>query len=113
MTSLLDHNVTVEEGGLKGIMGSVGSSLKKAKDFGLKQFARGAAMAAVTRPYVWWGAMVGVFVFMPLVFEGQREAEVLKEEQVMIKVLREEGFSSNQIAQMGYSSAVAPSVLEK
>eukprot|EP00968_Pinguiococcus_pyrenoidosus_P003631 scaffold241_cov242-Pinguiococcus_pyrenoidosus.AAC.8 len=112
MADLLDHGDEDEGGGVKWLLNRTGEGLDSVRKFSIRSVAFGWGVVNATGPYVWWAAMTAVFAFAPLVFEGQREAEVLKEEQVMIKQLREEGFSSTQIAQMGYGSAVAPSVLQ-
>lgn len=91
--------------------GGITGLVKSVSDMGRKQLGRGLAAWTMAKPYVWWASMTMVFAVAPVVFEAQREGEVIKQDQILIKYLREEGYSSQQIASMGYSDAVAPSVL--
>lgn len=56
-----------------------------------------------------------IVVVMPLIMEISREAQVVELERLQVKELKSQGYSDNQLQQMGFSdsSLYNPSVLTK
>jgi len=58
----------------------------------------------------WMLATAGVLLLVPILFEVQRERQVIDTEKLMVEDLRKQGYPDQDIARMGYSSAVEPAV---
>eukprot|EP00525_Craspedostauros_australis_P006929 CAMPEP_0198109368 /NCGR_PEP_ID=MMETSP1442-20131203/1400_1 /TAXON_ID= /ORGANISM="Craspedostauros australis, Strain CCMP3328" /LENGTH=113 /DNA_ID=CAMNT_0043764991 /DNA_START=205 /DNA_END=546 /DNA_ORIENTATION=+ len=96
-------------GGMKGFFQKAG-----------KSFLAGGLWAKETS---WWlmqkGGTVGLFlastsmvILMPLVFEINREVQMLDSERLQVKELRNQGHSDRQLQELGFQSSAlhSPSV---
>ena len=59
---------------------------------------------------LWVSACTTILVLVPILFEVQREAQSLNLERLIIEDFRKQGYTDQDLARMGYSTAVSPSV---
>ena len=55
-------------------------------------------------------AATSIVMFLPLVMEIEREGSVIETDKLRIKDFRAQGYTDNQISQMGLSASVEPAV---
>ena len=58
----------------------------------------------------WVVAATSIVMFLPLVMEIEREGSVIETDKLRIKDFRAQGYTDNQISQMGLSASVDPAV---
>ncbi len=58
----------------------------------------------------WVVAATSIVMFLPLVMEIEREGSVIETDKLRIKDFRAQGYTDNQISQMGLSASVEPAV---
>ena len=58
----------------------------------------------------WVVAATSIVMFLPLVMEIEREGSVIETDKLRIKEFRAQGYTDNQISQMGLSASVEPAV---
>jgi len=74
-----------------------------AKKWGAVAWRRGGRVA-------WVVAATSIVMFLPLVMEIEREGSVIETDKLRIKDFRAQGYTDNQISQMGLSASVEPAV---
>merc|ERR1711982_20041 len=99
-------------GGLKGFFQRAGSSFYTgglaAKEYGYWLGLKGVRLAFIV-------ATTSIVVFMPLIFELQREIQSLENEKLQVKDFRSQGYSDRQLSDLGFSEVAirGPSVALK
>jgi hypothetical protein len=58
----------------------------------------------------WVVAATSIVMFLPLVMEIEREGSVIETDKLRIKDFRAQGYTENQISQMGLAASVEPAV---
>ncbi|CAM9363455.1 unnamed protein product [Heterosigma akashiwo] len=103
-----EENDSPENSGFKSILGSAFSKLSAGGKW-CKDNVSWVAQKGGTA--TWIIATTAIVVALPLVFEIEREQQVIELEKIQVKHLREQGVPAHELAQMGFTSALDPAVV--
>ena len=104
--------MSVKSGGLKGF-------ISRAKTSSLALFTEVQSKGWTVANFLGKSGMVlattAIIVLMPLIMEISRETQVLELDKLQVKDLKLQGYSDQQLLQMGFTENVlfSPNVLEK
>merc|ERR1712029_564767 len=97
------------KGGVKGFLFRAGKSFY-AGGLYMKEKSWLVAKMAVNAGFV--AATTSLVVLMPLIFEIMRESQMIENDKLQVKELRQQGYSDSQLHEMGFNKValgLAPS----
>jgi|AACY02.17.fsa_nt_gi hypothetical protein len=97
--------------GILGVITKTWSGMQKisttAKKYGLMA---GSWLKAKGGRIIWIVAMHFIIGLIPILFEVNREQSCLQQEKLLIEDFKKQGYTDQDLARMGYTTAVGPSV---